>query len=432
MSSLDENTLNGNFKDRYGSGPVSVYPEQVKLQKMFAFNEGKNSETGNYFIELIQVGQSWGTTKAGTTATNYTLAGAIAGQTEPAKIKGNQTTNREQIAVAALTRAQTDPQAFLTATQMPIFFLNRAAKTVLELALMHGQYGLANIASSANVNATTTTLTVTTADWSEGIWSAAEGMPLQAFDNNTGSDVLIASGSDSELTITTGGSGVNFTNKTLRVTGAAGLITALNAAILANPGAVNLYHRVQGAVTNEMVGLHVICGHISGSLFDLNSDNWSVWRANQFGSAGIFTFDKLEQCCSALYQRGVEGEFEFICNAKTWSSLAKQNNALRVLDSSYNKTTVDYGTKQIQYHTANGTVTIIAHMYAKYGYAYLFKKGVFKRIGSCDIIFNDPLNNEKFFFTLENSNGVELRTFTDQSLFTNELKACLRVSGITY
>ena len=102
------------------------------------------------------------------------------------------------------------------------------------------------------------------------------------------------------------------------------------------------------------------------------------------------------------------------------------------MDSSYNKASVDYGTKQIQYHTANGSVTIIAHMYAKYGYAYLFKRGVLKRVGSCDIIFNDPLNNEKFFFTLQDSNGVELRTFTDQSLFTNELKACLRVSGITY
>lgn len=428
MSALDESTLNGNFKDRYGKGPIGVYPEQVKLQKMFSFNEGEADRTGQYFIELIQVGQSWGTTKAGTTATNYTLAGAIAGQTEPAKIKGNQTTNREQIAVAALTRAQTDPQAFLTATQYPVFFLNRAAKTVLELALMHGQYGLANIASSANVDATHTTMTVTPADWSDGIWSASEGMPLQAFDNNSGTDVLVTGGGVSEFTI----SGVDFTNKTLTVTGAAALITALDSAISTHPGDINLYHRVQGAVTNEMVGLHVISGHVSGTLFDLDSDDWSVWRANQFDSAGIFTFDKLEQCCSKMYARGVEGEFTLICNAKTWSSLAKQNNALRVLDSSYSKTEIDYGTKAIKYHTANGSVSIIAHMYAKEGYAYLFKNGVLKRIGSCDIIFNDPLNDEKFFFTLQDSNGVELRTFTDQSLFTNELKATLRVSGITY
>jgi len=435
MSALDENTLNGNFKDRYGSGPISVYPEQVKLQKMFSFNEGEADRTGQYFIELIQVGQSWGTTKAGTTATNYTLASAIAGQTQPAKIKGNQTTNREQIAVAALTRAQTDPQAFLTATQYPVFFLNRAAKTVLELALMHGQYGLANVATSANASATTTVLTITTADWSEGIWSASEGMPLQAFIRAAGpseTNTLVSSGGFSELTIVQTGDGVNFANRTLKVSGDSALITALDAAILANPSNVNLYHRVQGVVTNEMVGLHIICGHIAGTLFDLDSDDWSVWRANRFDSAGIFTFDKLEQCCSQLYQRGVEGDFEFICNAKTWSSLAKQNNALRIMDSSYNKASVDYGTKQIQYHTANGSVTIIAHMYAKYGYAYLFKRGVLKRVGSCDIIFNDPLNNEKFFFTLQDSNGVELRTFTDQSLFTNELKACLRVSGITY
>jgi hypothetical protein len=429
MSALDENTLNGNFKDQYGSGPISVYPEQVKLQKMFAFNEGEADRTGQFFIELIQVGQSWGTTKAGTTATNYTLASAIAGQTQPAKIKGNQVTNREQIAVAALTRAQTDPQAFLTATQYPVFFLNRAAKTVLELSLMHGQYGLANITSSVNTSTTVTVLQVTTADWSEGIWSASEGMPLQAFDNNTGSDVLITGGGESEFTI----SAVDFANKKLTITcPTVGLIAAIDAAILANPGAINLYHRVQGAVTNEMVGLHVICGHISGTLFDLNSDNWSVWRGNQFDSAGIFTFDKLEQCCSQLYARGVEGEFELICNAKTWSSLAKQNNALRIMDSSYSKSEVDYGTKSIKYHTANGSVSIVAHMYAKYGYAYLFKKGVLKRVGSSDIIFNDPLNNEKFFFTLQDSNGVELRTFTDQSLFTNELKACLRISGITY
>lgn len=431
MSALDENTLNGNFKDQYGAGPISVYPEQVKLQKMFAFNEGEADRTGQYFIELIQVGQSWGTTKAGTTATNYTLASAIAGQTQPARIKGNQVTNREQIAVAALTRAQTDPQAFLTATQYPVFFLNRAAKTVLELALMHGQYGLANIASSANVSTTKTVLTVTAADWSEGIWSASEGMPLQAFIRTYGpeTNTLISSGGVSEFTIDT----VDFAAKTLTVIcSTVGLIAQLDSDIVANPGEVNLYHRVQGSVTNEMVGLHVISGHVSGSLFDLNSDNWSVWRANRFDSAGVFTFDKLEQCCSQLYARGVEGDFILICNAKTWSSLAKQNNALRVMDSSYNKAQVDYGTKQIMYHTANGSVTIMAHMYAKWGYAYLFKKGVLKRVGSCDIIFNDPLNNEKFFFTLQDSNGVELRTFTDQSLFTNELKACLRVFGITY
>ena len=287
MSALDENTLNGNFKVRYGKGPIGVYPEQVKLQKMFSFNEGEADRTGQYFIELIQVGQSWGTTKAGTTATNYTLASAIAGQTEPAKIKGNQVTNREQIAVAALTRAQTDPQAFLTATQYPVFFLNRAAKTVLELALMHGQTGLANITSSANVDATHTTLTVTPADWSDGIWSASEGMPLQVFDNNTGTDVLVTGGGASEVTI----SAVDFTNKTLTITSStAALITAIDAAILANPGDINLYHRVQGSVTNEMVGLHKISGHISGTLFDLDSNDWSVWRANQFDSNGIFTF----------------------------------------------------------------------------------------------------------------------------------------------
>lgn len=349
-------------------------------------------------------------------------------QTQAARIKGNQTTNRTQIAIGALTRAKTDKQAFLTATKMPVMALNRSAKTTLEWALMHGQFGLARINTSTNASATSTVLSVTSGHWSAGIWAGAEGIPLQAFDLHTGSNVLISSGSDTEVTVTA----VSRTNKTITVTGAAGLITALDAAILANADAINMYFRVAGVVTNEMVGLHTICGHVSGSLFNIDSDTWSVWQANIFNSAGIFNFDKLENACSAMAERGVTGDLRLFVPSKGWSSLAKQNNALRVLDSSYNKTSVDYGSGEITYHTAIGKVAISTHMFCKEGFAYLFKQDMFKRIGSCDIIFNDPLNDQKFFFTLQESNGVEMRAFTDQSLFTNELRACTLITGITY
>lgn len=428
MSVLDENTLSGNYKDQYGQGPINVYDEQIQLQKMIPFNPSAMDATGQYFVELVQVTQDFGITKGGTTATSYTLLSAIAMQTQAARIKGNQTTNRTQIAIGALTRAKTDRQAFLTATKMPVLALNRSAKMVLELALLHGQYGLARITSSANASATSTVLTVTSGHWSAGIWAGVEGMPLQAFIGNGASPTLVSGGGASEVTI----SAVSRANKTLTVTGIAALITALDAAVLANPDAVNMYLRVAGDVTNEMVGMHKICGHTTGTLFNIDSDTWSVWQANTYDSAGIFNFDKLENATSLMAERGVTGKLRLYCHSKTWSSLAKQNNALRVLDSSYSKSSVDYGSGEITYHTSIGTIAISTHMYCKEGFAYLFKEDMFKRIGSCDIIFNDPLNDQKFFFTLQESNGVEMRAFTDQSLFTNELRACTLISGITY
>ena len=53
----------------------------------------------------------------------------------------------------------------------------------------------------------------------------------------------------------------------------------------------------------------------------------------------------------------------------------------------------------------------------KEGYAYVLCLYEFSRIGSTDVTFKLPGQNDKFFRELENSAGYEIRCYTDQALF---------------
>ena len=86
-------------------------------------------------------------------------------------------------------------------------------------------------------------------------------------------------------------------------------------------------------------------------------------------------------------------------------------------DSSYNSNEHKAGSKEIMFHSQNGSIKIKSSIYVKAGSAYVLCLDEFLRVGSSDITFKQPGFEGEFFRILNDSNGYELRAYTDQALF---------------
>ena len=69
------------------------------------------------------------------------------------------------------------------------------------------------------------------------------------------------------------------------------------------------------------------------------------------------------------------------------------------------------------FHSQNGAIKIVSSIYVKAGSAYILCMDEFMRVGSSDITFKQPGFEGEFFRILNDSNGYELRAYTDQALF---------------
>lgn len=400
-------SLNGFFKETYADGVITAVPEGHKLYKMIKFISA-TKEPGNFYHQPVALGHENGFSYGGSAGNAFALEGAISAPHGDAQIKGSEMVLRSYLSMAAASRSQNSKAAFVNSTKYLVDNMLRSFHKRMEVQLMYGQDNIGVVSS-----ATTTVITCKTYEWAPGVWVGSEGAAIEVR-SSAGALRGYANVSKADLSART-------------VT-----VDAVPAGVIAGD---YLFYR--GAYGKEFIGLHAIMTN-AGSMFNIDAASYSLWQANVVevgtnfsGSEAVLSFAKIEEAVSKAMEKGLEDtNVIVVCNPRSWQNLLTEQAAKRMYDSSYSSDKIENGAKNIKFHSANGSIEIVPSIYCKEGYAYLLSPEEFMRVGSQEITFEQPGFGGQFFKLLEHANGYELRSYTDQALFTARPGYCVLLKFI--
>lgn len=394
-----ESTLNGHFKEIYADKIEDLRPSGVKLLNMVDFISSDKRNGDNYNVP-IALGYEHGFSYGGSSGGAYTLEAAVAAAHENAQVKGHSLTLRSYLSIDAASRSMNSKGAFVQETKYLVENMFKSFMTRLEIQMMYGQMGIGTVLSVSGA-----VLTIKTQEWAPGVWAGSENMPIEIRSSAgvlRGTAVVVSS---------------DFSARTVTLDGAPAGVVDTDV----------IWHK--GAYGKEFAGLHKIASNTSGSLFGINSSSYSLWQGNIVDvgtdattNAATLTFAKVEEGIARAMEKGLsEEDVCLMVNPRSWKNLLTEQTAKREYDSSYSSESLKQGSKNIEFFGQNGKVEVIASIYVKEGYAYLFPKKQFTRIGSSNVTFDQPGLEGKFLKLLESVSAYEMRAYCDQALFTTSV-----------
>lgn len=394
-------SLNALFKQVYAPKVNNLIPDGVKLYKMIQFE--KRSKLGNAYNQPVILGLEHGVTFAASDDDAFALNDSVAGTVKNAQVRGNPVVLSSVLGYkAAASAVGGDAKAFEDATKFLVANMVRSITKKMEISMLYGGMGLAVIGS---VNSTQ--LTISTAEWASGIFAGAENMPIE-----------IVASDDTTVRGETYITAVDLTNKRITVN--------------ALPGGTVATDKIwmKSARGNEMAGIHKILAN-TGEIFGINAGTYSLWKGNSYsaGSASL-SLAKIEKAIALAVAKGLDSDVTVLVSPATWTDLLVEQTALRKFDSSYSPEGLKSGSKSITFYGQNGMVSIEPTIYCKEGYAYVLAMETFSRVGSCEVTFERPGGEGKFFQDLEARAGYQLRAFSDQAVFCDAPGKNVLITGI--
>lgn len=270
----------------------------------------------------------------------FNLSSAIAGSIKDAQVRGNPAVLRSVLGYTAASRAQNSQAAFMDATKYLIANMMKSMAKKIEIEMLYGQvgYGVVDSVSGANI-------TIATAEWAPGIWSGAEGMPVEIRDV-TGATVR-------------GTANVASVNMDTRV-------VTLDAVVAGVVATDIIWHG--GAYGKEFPGIHKILSQTSGSLFNIDVGTYSLFKGNNYsaGSAAL-SFTKLNLAAARAVEKGLDGKLFCLLNPRTWANVLNDQASLRQYDSSYSSAKLENGSQTLRFFSQNGELEIEPSIYVKEG-----------------------------------------------------------------
>lgn len=411
--------LDGLFKERFADKLENALPEITDLQVQVGFKAVKR--LGLLYRQPVILGREHGCTYIVQGDGLVTLLEAVAGQIKPAQVFGAQHVFRGKIDYASIFEAQDMEQGFDNAVGVVVRNLKESHHNRLEIDLLYGQdaNGLGTVASA--VTGAAGTITITTSQWASGLWNGMEN----ALVNITTS----AFATRGTATITA----VNADTRTLTFDSVPAATVATDLLFLGDA--------TQGMRTNAafktQVGLHQILNNTSGVIFNVNSTSFSLWRGNVFSAGSVdLTFEHILKAFQKASVKGATGDYVLYVNPLTFANMMSDQAALRRYDKGDSPTKYEVGARDISFYTQTGTIMIKGHPMCKEGFAYGYAKRLFTRVGSTDITFDTTRMEgiergaNQFFLPLTTQNGVEIRSFDDQALFTEAIGKSFAITGI--
>ncbi len=421
MAGTTTTDLNGLFKQAYANDIQNLIPDESLLTRAIKF-QGRDYLLGNQYNQPVIVRSEQGFTYSRPNNGAFNLNPASSMKTQNAIVDGFIILEQSGISYEAVARSD-NVNSFRNAVDLVMGDAMESFGRRLEIALLYGQSatGLGTIGTSANVNATTTTLSFASGQWSAGLWTPLEGAGLDVY-----TSAGVALNTAGAMTV----SAIDTVNKTITVTGAAGDVTAIDSGSVVDGGFTRFY----AAGTNgadEAVGLDKILTN-TGSLFGIDASVYSLWKANVFSVGAALTLAKLQQAVSVACARGLSEDVEVYVNPLIWQSLSTEQVAYRMLDSSYSAKKVVNGFEALEFHSQNGKLSVMAHKYVKEGEAFMFPTKRAVRIGSSDVSFNIPgTDNGQIFIQNPTTAGFTFRVFSQQSLLVTRPAVCVKLTAIT-
>jgi hypothetical protein len=396
-------TLDGHFKEVYASKIRDLVPEGMKMLKLAEFSAAEKL-LGNLYHQPIVLGLEHGFTYGGSAGDAFLLNAAIASPNRDAQVKGHELVLVSAISVGAASRSISSKGAFEQETKRLVQNMLKSTQIRMEIQLMYGQSGIAKVASIAG-----NILTICASEWAAGIWSGSKNAALEI---------------RSQAGVLRGTCNVikpNLKDQTVEVDVAPVLVTGNVDS--ENAAADVIYFK--GAYNKEFAGLHKIITNTS-TIFNVDANEFDLFKGNTVlvgtsEAAKVFiSFEKVEEAIALCMEKGLTEE-DVVClvNPKHWNKLMTDQAAKRQFDSSYSSEKMENGSKSLVFYGQNGKIEIHASLFVKEGFAYIFPPAELERIGSSDITFERPGFPGKFFREMESANGYELRSYSDQALFTS-------------
>ena len=421
-------TLDGLFNVVYGDGPINAIPEASIVQKKIPFQ--KSERIGKSYNFPVILTSEAGVTYLAAGAGVQTLVDAIAAELDEAVVDANQIIIRGQMDYEAAAKAIAGgKEAFKNASELLVENLMETGSRRLEDAFLYGQSatGLGVADTSANASATSTVCTLTAASWAPGIWAGTERAQVNFW--KASDNTAISSGSDAIFTI----SAVNFSNRTITVTGTSTGISALDTHL----GSGDAYITWRGAKTGtttwvEPVGLDKIITN-TGALFGIDAAVYSLWSGSSFsfGSAAATTAKLLNMVGLAVSKGGLMEECDILLSPKTFMNLSGTMTDLRRQNGGQSETEGIAGFESIVLMGPNGKMNLIPHPKVKEGecFAAPLKKR-FKRIGSQEFSFETPGRKGELFLHIPDKNAYELRLYCAQAIICQTPAKCVKGTAI--
>lgn len=417
----DLSAHDGNFKIKYARKFMSLLPAFSILQDDIDFSQ--EDKVGLRYEQAVQVRRAHSFTYKASTDSLGTLQEVNASDIDRAQLDPSIIIGRNGANYTSLFRGTAGAQSFTSEMDLLVEDLWEAGRHRLEVDLLYGAnsggLGIVSGAPAANV------VTLTTASFAPGIWTGMEGAHIEVFDSvlttqrtGTGSDT-VGSG---YYTITA----VDLDNNT---------ITVDDDQNIADTDRVFFRTQRTTSAHKTMIGLDSILT-ASSSIFNINPASFNLWKGNAVAAGSTeFSFDLVLEGTGKAVVKGQLGPMNCYCTPTAWNNAMSDLSALRRLAKSDQVQRVVLGAENITFYTQTGKTEVKAHPMVKNGSAYGIPTDQYKRVGSTDFTFDNPLGASAhtksiFFDVVPNSDGVEIRSFSDQALFPGKLGRGYVITGI--
>jgi len=336
----------------------------------------------------------------------FSLEASAAAAVRNGSLKSAELVLRSTISLGAISRSISDKNAFEKATKLIVGNMMASMYHRLEIQVIHGQSstGLGVLESISGLG-----LKIEDHEWAPGIWNGSKGAKIEIYDAT-----LVTNRGSAEIT------SVDYSLKKVFVDAVPGGTVATD---------VIFY---KGAKGKEFLGIHEI-SQKSGTLFGIDNSVYDLFKGNVVnvgtnftGGEAVLSFAKAEEGIAAAMDKGLAEEaYTLLVSTRSWNNLLTEQAAKRMYDSSYSSSQLDQGSKSLKFYGQNGEIEIMASTIVKEGYAHGFVKKDFARIGSSDVTFQIPGYDGEFFRLLNDSHGIELRSYTDQALVCMRPATCV-------
>ena len=431
MSMENSSTLSNYFKQQYlEKGLQKVLPDYTNILSTVPF-VGASEKAGSELIFPVITSREHGFTALGQSGAVSNLRSATVAQNRQARVVPYPVMGRTQIDTVSISRAVGGPQAFVDALDYKIENLQTSFSMLVEQELMYGQSGLGVIASGAEadavsggvpftdgVNVAGRFVKIARAEFADHLWIGSEEMPV---------DIYSAAGA---LVYSTKITSYDIEGEYIQ-------LESLNA--LAAMEGFSIFRA--GFKENSGPGLQKILSHTSGTLFGIDSSTTPLWKASQVAVGGLLSFPVVAEGVARAVGRGLAGKINLHVHPRVFATLIPDFNTLkststvnksRMFTSSSEIERLEHGSMAIRFVIGSIELTLISNPLVKIGMAFGVADGELRRAGSTDITYQIPGEDKsKYFHRLPDSQGLELRVFTDQSLFSMTLNKHIYFSGIT-
>lgn len=421
------NALNEYAHTLYTKLKEAAFPNETPLIEEFSFDK-QNAQGGDYTQHIV-VAEEAGFVHGASGDGALSAPTAIALETVKATVNGYQVGIVSTIDYESAERASNSRKAYADIAGKKQASGFNAIRKRVEDELTWGQSGLGKIASSANVNATTTTLTIKLSEFAPWLWAGKKNYAVVAYNGTT----RVGTGA-----FTIARSDVSRATRTLRVTGAEADITALDAAVAGAADTLDLYW--SGTVTGSagtfaaksMVGIMKAATTTSGTLFGVDLDANTDAKPNTYAAGGAMSFAKSLEAAELLIGRGVVEALRMDVNPRTWNNMMTDQAALVRFGGKQKK--LENGSDALEFYTQGVSLEIGGNGRMKEGYALIRPKSGLKRIGARDISMVTPgtagQTKGDIWYHDPSRFGYSWRIWTHQAFFAEELHKLLSVTGI--